>query len=149
MSLSFYDDLLRSYFCRSHISDGRFVVLLFKGLQSFFLYAGHIGAGYAKLFGDFTLGKWFESVESVSPLDDVCFPLVKTLVDEAVKLFGLYVQVDLVDDAVVLGDNVYKGEGVAVLVGIYGLVKVDVPCGFFQGAEVHEYLICYPHYAAL
>ena len=132
ISLSFYDDLLRSAFCRSHTADGRLVVFPFQCLQSFFLYAGHVGAGYAKLFGDLPLGKRFKSVKSVSPLDDVCFPLVKTLVNKTIKLFGLYIKVDLVYNAVVLGDYVYKSEGVAVLVGVYRLVKIDVPCGFFQ-----------------
>lgn len=110
-----------------------------------FFNAGDIGAGNPQLLGHLPLGEGAHPAQAVAEGENLLFPAVQQGVDVPVELFRFELEVNDLQNVVVLGHDVQQRQGVAVLVGVNGVVDVHIPGRLLFAPEVHEYFICYAH----
>ena len=103
--------------------------------------AGDIAPADAQPAGHLPLGEGAGGPQAVPQGDDLPFPGVQKAVDVLIQLFRLQLQVNLIQDVVLVGHDVLKGDGVSVLVGVDGVADGQVGGGLFLPAEVHQNLV--------
>ena len=96
--------------------------MLFHFFKRLFLDAADVGTRNVERGGDLTLGKRRGSSKTVAKNDDLLFPFVKDLVDQAVNALGVDLQIKISRDVVIGADHVYVGERVSVSVYVNGLM---------------------------
>ena len=87
------------------------------------------------------LGKGTAVEKTVSHNYDLRFSFVQIFVHQLIKSFGGHNKLYTVANVAAVGDDVNKRKLVSVFVRFDRLVEMKLPCGFFQGAGVHEYRI--------
>ena len=90
------------------------------------LNAGYIAPGDPQPVCHLLLGMGTLSAQPIPQAEQFPFPLVQALGNHLPQLFRPDGQVDLIEDIVLIRHDVHDGQGIAVLVGINGIVEVDI-----------------------
>ena len=102
-----------------------------------FFNTGNIAAGNPELCGNLLLGQLLTAAQPVPQADYLLFPLVKADRHYHLELFKLQLYIYLVRNIALVGDNIYKSQRVAVLIGIYGIAYKNILRRLFLIAEEH------------